>query len=147
MRKISLLLFFVMSFPSLVFSSPVMVESKGDSDLPKGVTIKKDAIVLVNEMFILDRERHLDSRIINVLEKDLFTKITIEGKKMHLGHTMDDIARLRLKNLKELDLDLFYGQFEIPESKQYLQDLLKEVYPGLNIRMRMNDLLLDEFSL
>lgn len=141
MRKILLFVLMIISFPQVVFSA--------ESKLPYGVEVKGNALILHTEWGIADigKKHHLKQNILEVVKRDQFSTITIDGMKNYLGHTLEDIANLELKELKVLDLDLFYaGEDNLNENQDYLKGLFKK-FPGLNIRMRMCDELIKEFTI
>ncbi len=131
MKKISLFLFFVMSFTQLVYPSFAM-----DDELPPAAKITGNKLHIHTELMgLLEEGRHLRQSIINKLKEDEIGEITIEGKISLLGNTLKDIAALNLKNLRTLNLMLFIQGDNEQKNKSFLQALFKQSNPNLTIQM------------
>lgn len=131
MKKISLLLFFIMSFTQLICPSFAI----DDDELPPAAKITGNKLHLHTELLGLLEEGHLRKPIIDKLKKDEISEISVEGKIALLGHTLRDIAALNLKNLRTLNLILFVQGDNEQKNKNFLQALFKQSNPDLTIQM------------
>ena len=131
MKKISLLLVFIISFTQFIDPSFAM-----EDELPHGARIIGNTLHLNTEQVIIEGEGgHLRQPIVDKLKKDEIGEITIEGKISLLGHTLQDIAALNLKNLRTLNLMLFIQGDNEQKNKNFLQALFKQSNPNLTIQM------------
>jgi hypothetical protein len=80
-----------------------------------------------------DNEYDFDAlpKVCDKLSSDQYTSLTITGKINYMNYMGDDlkkISELNLRNLKILDLDLYYPAFsgeELYKSQKYIEELFK----------------------
>ncbi len=100
-------------------------EENGVRQICPGVTTTANKLYWDNEVSRNDSQEHL---LFEALESDQFEYIYICGKKNYLGQTWSDLGGLNLKNLKTLDLDLFYSSYESETDLDESEDIMRNLF-------------------
>ena len=144
---------FIVFIICMLFAHPSIMAFERNKEFETSIHGLKSTQVLKvelnNESCIIDKDGRLDSNIITFLTNKKPAILSIVGKKMYLGYTLEDIAKIQNFKPESLDLDLFYRTEDseiFDKAEKDIHDTFKH-WTGTRVIFRMNDMILRDFRI